>query len=69
MYILSFFGRQYIRYERINYGICNNRRRIFTILFAKFVYDLQARLDKEPPKTPLQLQAEEYQKILPQVWE
>ena len=40
-----------------------------TILFAKFVYDLQARLDKEPPKTPLQLQAEEYQKILPQVWE
>ena len=38
-----------------------------TILFAKFVYDLQARLDKEPPKTPLQLQAEEYQKILPQV--
>ena len=41
----------------------------FTILFAKFVYDLQARLDKKPPKTPLQLQAEEYQKILPQVWE
>ena len=39
-----------------------------TIMFAKFVYDLQAKLEKEPPKTKMQLQAEEYERILPEVW-